>query len=74
MKRLFIKCLNMNFSCFLKAAQRLALAAVGGRADSPSKRDKPNARKKPKNAVRTHRQLHAVLGRLALMILYGFNS
>jgi hypothetical protein len=45
-----------------RAAQRLALAAVGGRVDLPSKRKKLKARKMPKNAVRTHRQLHALLG------------
>ena len=45
----------------MTAAQRLALAAVGGRVDSLSKREKPKARKMPKNAARTHRQLHALL-------------
>jgi hypothetical protein len=30
--------------------------------DAPSKRKKLEARQKPKNAARTHRQLHAVLG------------
>jgi hypothetical protein len=30
------------------APQRRALAAVGGRVDSPSKREKPKARKMPK--------------------------
>ncbi len=43
-------------------AQRLALLAVGGRVDSLSKREKLKARKLPKNAARTHRQVHAVLG------------
>jgi hypothetical protein len=47
----------------LLAAQRLALAAVGGRVESPSKRKQLKARKSSKNAVRPHRQLHAVLGR-----------
>jgi len=31
--------------------------------DSPSKREKPKARKSSKNAARTHRQLHALLGK-----------
>jgi len=45
------------------SAQRGALAAVGGRVDKPSKREKPEARKKlKKNAARTHHQLHAVVG------------
>ncbi len=39
-----------------------ALAAVGGSVDSPSKRKKLKARKMPKNARPTHRQLRAVLG------------
>jgi hypothetical protein len=43
------------------AAQRCALAAVGGRVDSPSKRKNSRQRKRLKNAARTHRQLHAVL-------------
>src|SRR5687767_12785749 len=34
----------------LMRAQRLALAAVGGSVDSPSKRKKPKARKTLKNA------------------------
>jgi hypothetical protein len=33
---------------FTSAAQRGALAAVGGRVDSPPKREKPKARKKLK--------------------------
>ena len=40
----------------ISAAQRSALAAVGGRVDSPLKRKKLKARQMPKNAVRTHRQ------------------
>jgi len=44
------------------SAQRLALLAVGGSVDSLSKRKKLKARKLPKNAPRTHRQVHAVLG------------
>jgi hypothetical protein len=48
------------------AAQRSALAAVGGRVDSPSKRKQLQAAKMPKNAARTHRQLHAVLARFLL--------
>jgi hypothetical protein len=35
------------------SAQRLALAAVGGRVDSLSKREKPKATKMPENAPRT---------------------
>lgn len=46
----------------IKATQRLALPAWGGRVDSLSKRKKPKARKLPKNAARTHRQVHALLG------------
>jgi hypothetical protein len=42
--------------------QRCAFAAAGGRVESPSKRKRPKARQMPKNAVRTHPQLHAVLG------------
>jgi len=42
----------------------LALAAVGGSVDSPPKRKKLKARKMLKNAARTHRQLHALLGAL----------
>jgi hypothetical protein len=46
----------------LSAAERFALLAVGRSVDSPSKREKPKVRKLPKNAPRTHRQVHAVLG------------
>ncbi len=42
------------------------LLAVGGRVDSLSKREKPKARKKLKNAAHTHRQVHTVLGGLLL--------
>jgi hypothetical protein len=45
-----------------KSTQRFALAAVGGRVDSPSKREKPEAKQMLKNARPTHRQLHALLG------------
>jgi hypothetical protein len=44
------------------ASQRLALLAVGGSGDSLSKWKKLKARKLPKNAPRTHRQVHAMLG------------
>ena len=54
------------FVCEALGAQRLALAAVGARVDSLSKRKKSKAKKMPKNAPRTHRQLHAVLGGLTL--------
>lgn len=50
-------------------AQRRALLAVGGRVDSLSKRKKPKARKLPKNAPRTHRQVHAVLGGVSTSLL-----
>jgi hypothetical protein len=46
----------------LLAAQRLALPAWGGSVDSPSKRDSTEARKMPKNAVRTPSRVHALLG------------
>jgi hypothetical protein len=53
-------------------AQRLALAAVGGRVESLSKRERTKARKSLKNAARTHRQLRAVL--VALSLPYFFAS
>jgi hypothetical protein len=37
---------------------------VGGRVDSPSKREKPKARKKLKKRGAYHLQLHALLVRL----------
>ena len=43
-------------------AQRIALVVVGERADSLSKRNQLKARTLLRNAVRTHRQLHAVFG------------
>jgi NAD(P)H-hydrate repair Nnr-like enzyme with NAD(P)H-hydrate epimerase domain len=49
--------------------ERCALAAVGGRVDSPPKRKEPKARKMLKNAARTHRQLHP--RRWRAIILYG---
>ena len=50
----------------MTAAERRALLAVGGSVDSLSKREKLKARKLPKNAPRTHRQVHAVLAGLDL--------
>lgn len=51
----------MDGDC-VQPAERPALAAVGGGVDSSSKRKEPKARQMPKNAARTHRQLHALLG------------
>jgi hypothetical protein len=45
----------------ISAAQRLALPAVGGSIDSLAKWKEPKAREMLKNAVRTHRPLHALL-------------
>jgi hypothetical protein len=54
----------IHFHSEQRAAQRSALAAVGGRVDSPSRREQPKARKMLKNARPTHRQLHALLARI----------
>jgi len=40
-----------------------ATSGAGASVDSPSKREKLEARKMPKNVPRTHRQLQALLAR-----------
>ena len=45
-----------------EASEQPALAAMGGRVDSPSNPENPKASKKAKKQAAAHRQLHDVLG------------